>query len=176
MLDDPRAREPRTEPGQAVSTRCVLSSQEEVRAAVAAIAGAATRSLSILTPDLEPEVYDHDAFLEVLKRFVLARSFARVRVLIVDPARAFKNGNRFVTMGRRLNSYIEFRNAVPEHRGRQEAFCIADETAIVYRPLSDHWRGMSSAREPVVARRYLDVFDQLWHACELEPELRQLSL
>jgi hypothetical protein len=177
MLEIPGRKQQRgADPNTTAGTRIVVSTQEEVRAAAVAVTAAATRSLAILTPDLEPEIYDHDDFLEALKRFVLARSFARVRVLIVDPARAFKNGNRFVTMGRRLNSYIEFRNVVPEHRGHQEAFCIADEAAILYRPLSEYWRGMAATNEPAVARKYLDMFDELWHAGELEPELRQLSL
>ena len=78
---------------------------EEVRAGVVDVTRCAERSLVILTPDLEPEIYDHDEFLEALKKFILARSFARVRVLISDPMRAMKSGNQFVSMGRRLNSY-----------------------------------------------------------------------
>lgn len=154
--------------------RHVLSTEEEIRSAVAEITGLADRSLAILTHDLEPDIYDHDEFLETLKRFVLARTFARVRVLIVDPARAMKDGNRFVTMGRRLNSYIEFRNVKPEYRHHQEAFCIADDHALVYRARADSWEGIADTYEPAVARRYLDMFDELWHACE--PELRQLHL
>lgn len=158
------------------SVRQVLSTKEEVRAAVAEITSLADRTLSILTHDLEPEIYDHDDFLETLKRFILARSFARVRVLIADPVRAMKDGNRFVTMGRRLNSYIEFRNVKPQYRNHAEAFCIADEHALVYRARADSWEGMSDTYQPAVARRYLDMFDELWHACEIEPELRQLHL
>jgi hypothetical protein len=156
--------------------RQVLSSREEVRAAVAQVTGLANRSLAILTHDLEPDIYDHDDFLETLKRFILARPFARVRVLIADPVRAMKDGNRFVSMGRRLNSYIEFRNVKPQYRNHAEAFCIADEHAIVYRARAESWEGMSDTYQPAVARRYLDMFDELWQACEIEPELRQLHL
>lgn len=156
--------------------RQVLSTKEEVRAAVAQITSLADRSLVILTHDLEPEIYDHDDFLETLKRFILARSFARVRVLIADPIRAMKDGNRFVSMGRRLNSYIEFRNVKPKYRNHAEAFCIADEHALVYRARAESWQGMSDTYQPQVARRYLDTFDELWLACEIEPELRQLHL
>lgn len=158
------------------SVRQVLSTKEEVRAAVAEVTSLADRTLSILTHDLEPEIYDHDDFLETLKRFILARSFARVRVLIADPVRAMKDGNRFVTMGRRLNSYIEFRHVKPQYRNHAEAFCIADEHALVYRARAESWDGMSDTYQPAVARRYLDMFDELWHACEIEPELRQLHL
>jgi hypothetical protein len=158
------------------SVRQVLSTKEEVRAAVAEITSLADRTLSILTHDLEPEIYDHDDFLETLKRFILARSFARVRVLIADPVRAMKDGNRFVSMGRRLNSYIEFRNLKPQYRNHAEAFCIADEHALVYRARAETWDGMSDTYQPAVARRYLNMFDELWQACETEPELRQLHL
>lgn len=158
------------------SNREVLSSVEEVRAAVVQVTAVANRTLSILTHDLEPDIYDHDDFLETLKRFILARTFARVRVLIADPVRAMKDGNRFVAMGRRLNSYIEFRHVKPQYRNHPEAFCIADDRAIVYRARADSWEGVSDTYEPAVARRYLDIFDELWHANEIEPELRQLHL
>jgi hypothetical protein len=157
-------------------TRQILSTSEEVRQAVVKITRQADRSLAILTPDLEPEIYEHSEFLESLKKFILARGFARVRVLISDPARAMKSGNEFVRMGRRLNSYIEFRNIKEEFRGGEEAFCIADETALVYRLDGRRWEGMSDTNEPAVARKYLDSFDELWHACETDATLRQMHL
>jgi hypothetical protein len=156
--------------------RQVLSSLAEVRAAVVEVTGLANRTLSIFTHDLEPQIFDHDDFLETLKRFVLARTFARVRVLVVDPTRVITTSSRFVNMGRRLNSYIEFRNAKITHEAHPEAFCIADEQALVYRPHADRWEGMSDTYEPAVARIYLTAFEALWNAAEIEPELRRLQL
>ena len=157
-------------------SRQVVSTKSEVRAAAVDVAAMATRTMAIFTHDLEPEIYDHEAFLDTVKRFVLSRSFARIRVLIVDPTRAVKNGNRFVTIGRRLNSYIEFRNVKEEYRNHSEAFCIADETAVLYRADANRWEGVADTYEPAIAKHYLDMFDQLWQACEPEPELRQLHL
>lgn len=156
--------------------RLIVSNKDETRAAVVTVAGLANRGLAILTPDLEPDVYDHDDVLETLKKFLLARSFARVRVLISDPLRTLKTGNRFVDMGRRLNSYIEFRNVKPEFRHHKDAFCIADERAIVYRARADRWDGMLGTYEPAVAKKYLNVFDELWHACEVDNQLRLLNV
>ena len=167
------------DPTQQVKTRgvrSVLTTIEDVRAAVVETTKLANRSLSIFTHDLESQIYDHDDFLETLKRFILARSFARVRVLIADPNRVIKTGSRFVTMGRRLNSYIEFRNVKPEYRTHAEAFFIADEHALVFRARAESWAGMSDTYEPAVARIYLSTFDTIWNACEIEPELRQMQL
>jgi hypothetical protein len=148
--------------------RRVLSTKNEARAAIVEITSRANRGVAILTPDLEPDIYAHDEFLETLKKFLLQRSFARVRVLISDPQRAFKVGNRFVEVARRLNSYIEFRNIKPEHGDHTEAFCIVDDSGIVYRARSDSWEGVADTHEPTVARKYLEVFDSLWHASAVE--------
>ena len=162
--------------GRTPGERQVLSGKDEIKAAIIAAAAHAQRSLTILTPDLEPELYDQEDFLECLKRFLLARSFARVRVLITNPSRTLKSGNNFVSMGRRLNTYIEFRNLKPELAQRDDAFFIADEQAIVYRTRSDSWKGMADPCDPAVARYYLDSFNELWHACATEPELRHSQL
>jgi len=156
--------------------RQVLTNVAEARAAVIQVMGVATRTLSIFTHDLEPDVYDHDDFLENLKRFILARTFARVRVLIIEPERTVLSASRFVAMGRRLNSYIEFRRLRPELGTHAEAFLIADEHALVYRARAENWDGMSDTYEPAVARMYLSKFDSLWNACEIEPEVRQLQI
>ena len=154
----------------------MLTSVAEVRAAVVQVTAVANRTLSILTHDLEPEIYDHDDFLETLKKFILARTFARVRVLILEPARVVLSASRFVAMGRRLNSYIEFRRVTPELSGHPEAFFIADEQALVYRARAETWEGISDTYEPAVARMYLSKFETLWNACEIEPEIRRLQI
>ncbi len=156
--------------------RRVLTSSDEVRDAVAAIATVAQRSLAIFTHDLEPQIYDQDAFLEPIKRLVLGKSFARVRVLLVDPSRAIKDGNRFVNMARRLSSYIEFRNVREDYRDNPAAFCIADESALMYRLQATRWDGIVDMHDGGIARKYLNFFDEIWHASEVEPEIRELRI
>ena len=123
-------------------TRSILSSLDEYRMAVAEIAKHAHRSLSIYTPNLEPLLYDQDSFLEPLKRLVLARGHARLRVLISDPARVVREGNRFMQMARRLTSFIELRNVPPEFRDNPAAFIIAFARSML--------RGPSSGPSPSV--------------------------
>jgi hypothetical protein len=63
----------------------ILSTMVEVRDASLRVANSANRVLSIFTHDLEPQIYGEELFLESVKRLVLARAYAKVRVLIVDP-------------------------------------------------------------------------------------------
>lgn len=172
-----RASTPGTAPPEDTGTReqnqiRVISSLEEMRAAVDAVAANAQRLMSIYTPDLEPDLYDQNSFLEIVKRFVLARRFAKVRVLLSDSGRLLRDNNRFIAMGRRLTSCIDIRPALMAGRPRNAAqpggYLIADDRAIVYRVKMDRWDGVADLNNPPVARQYLDEFDEIWHASAID--------
>ncbi|NOR35592.1 MAG: hypothetical protein GQ577_02490 [Woeseiaceae bacterium] len=156
--------------------RWVISTREEMRQAVIDVAREASRKVSIFTHDLEPGIYDDPDFLEVIKRLILSQAYSRIRVLIADPTRAIKNGNTFVHLGRRLNTYIEFRHVREDLRTHAESFCIADETALVYRLQANRWEGIVDTYEPAVAKLYGTMFDEIWTASEVEMEFRQLGI
>lgn len=157
-------------------TRSILSTLDEYRAAVAEIAKRANRSMSIYTPNLEPLIYDQDMFLEPLKRLVLARGHARLRVLISDPARVVREGNRFMQMARRLTSFIELRNVPPEFRDNPAAFIIADGTSIAYRQQCSRWEGIVEFNDQQIVKRYLAYFDEVWAVSLIQPELRATAI
>ncbi len=158
------------------SKRWVISTRDEMRQAAIEVVSAASRKVSIFTHDLEPGIYDNPEFLEIIKKLVLSQTYARIRVLIADPSRAVKNGNNFVHLGRRLNTYIEFRHVREDLRTHAEAFCIADETALVYRLQATRWEGIADTHEPAVAKLYSKMFDEIWLASEVETEFRQLGI
>ena len=156
--------------------RWVISSKDEMRNAVNDVAKEATRRVSIFTHDLDPGIYDDPDFLEIITHLVLSQTYSRIRVLIADPSRAIKNGNNFVHLGRRLNTYIEFRHVREDLRTHTESFCIADETALVYRLQHAKWEGIADTFEPAVAKVYGEMFDEIWLASEVEIEFRQLGI
>lgn len=154
------------------STLTVLSSIEEMRAAVNRIAAGAQRLLSIYTPDLEPDLYDQTEFLDIVKRFVLARNFAKVRVMLRDAVRVQRDSNRFMAMGRRLTSYIEIRaelNPIPQGA---VSYIIADDRAVAVRTRANAWEGVADFDNRAVARAQLDQFDVLWQAHQPTTTLR----
>jgi hypothetical protein len=153
-------------------TLAVLTSLAEVRAAVNEIAATAQRLISIYTPDLEPDLYDQTPFLEVIKHFVLTRSFSKVRVLLAEPTRVMRDSNRFVAMGRRLSSCIDIRYVAAQSQQRASAYLIADDRAIVYRLRADTWDGVADINNQPAARAYLQEFDLVWNASAAEHGLR----
>ncbi len=140
------------------------------------VAGQAGRSLAIMTRDLETGIYDDKHFIEAVKHLCLSRSYARIRVLVTNPHRTLRDGNRFVYLGRRLSSFIEFRHVHETYRDHNEVFMIADEHAVVFRSDADRWEGIADTNEPGVARRYLNTFDEIWAHSIPANEFRQLNI
>ncbi|MCS6948007.1 MAG: hypothetical protein NZM12_10365 [Steroidobacteraceae bacterium] len=141
-----------------------IDSLEELRDVINELARGAQRLLSIYSPDLEPELYDQTPFLDIVKRFVLARNFAKVRVLLTERTRMLRDGNRFVAMSRRLSSYIELRLVAPPQGLRVHSYAIADDRAIVLRLRGEDWRSVADLANPTAARLQLADFDALWQA------------
>jgi hypothetical protein len=166
---------PECDPGENtcnVEALTVLTSLNEARTAVNQVAGRAQRLLSIYTPNLEPELYDQSEFLEVIKRLVLARPFAKVRMLIGEPGRSSADGHRFLAMARRLSSCMDVRNLPARNGAPHCAYLIADERAIMYRLRADCWDGIADLDNAPVARLYLHEFEQLWDTCTPPESLR----
>lgn len=149
---------------------------EELRASIVTVAAGAQRLMSIYTPDLEPEIYDQTPFLEIVKRFVLARSFAKVRVLLGDSTRLLRDGNRFVAMGRRLTSYIDIRVVQGFPKQPAPAYLIADDRAIVYRARTDQWNAVVDFNNPPMARLHLNEFDEVERQRAGSPAAHRLSV
>lgn len=140
----------------------VLTTVAEVRQSTAAVIATGQRLISIFTPDLEPQLYDDPKVIEVIKRFVLSHSFAKVRVLLRDHTRHTGSGSRFMSMARRLTSYLELRILVPQFHHLTASYCIADDRGIVYRMHAERWDGIAAVNSPPVARQYLQEFDAAW--------------
>ena len=168
LEDGPLTMAVLTERQPATETLHVLSTFDEVRAATETVAASGQRLISIMTPDLEPEIYDQAALLEIIKRFVLGHSFAKVRVLMRDQARLSNGANRFIAMAHRLTSYLEIRIRAPQYRELSAAYCIADDRAIVYRVRADRAEGIAGFNNPPIARQYLQEFDAVWQASMIE--------
>jgi len=97
----------------ASSTRTILTTMPERSRSELEGGEIGQRLLSIFTQDLEPLIYGEEPFLEAIKRLVLARSYAKVRVLLADPSRAMVDNNRFLALARRLTSCIDLRAMSP---------------------------------------------------------------
>ena len=108
----------------------VLTTLDDVRSANRRALTMAQRLVSIYTSDLEPKLYEHQPFLDVVQRFLLAHSFAKIR-LLTQRAVSYTTPHQLAAMRRRLSGHIEIRCVAPQYASRTQAMLIVDNRAIV---------------------------------------------
>lgn len=153
-----------------------LDNLRDNRAAAVALTDGARRALAILSRDLEAPVYDCEEFLQALQRLILLSRKVRVRIVVVDPLPAARSGHRLIALAQRLPSFIEIRRAGPDHVGVTDAFLVADDAGLLYRPLASRYQGFADTYNPAEAGRQLRRFEEIWAHAEPEPEFRRLRL
>jgi hypothetical protein len=141
----------------------VLTTLDDVRTATRRAVSSAQRLLSIYTLDLEPQIYEQPSFLELIKRFLLSHSFAKVR-LLTHRSIPYTSPNKLAAMRRRLSGHIEIRTVNPQFAARTSGMLIGDSKAIVYRAQVTSWDGVAGFEQPPIARLYLQEFDEMWIA------------
>ena len=145
------------------AARTVLASVEDVRAAATTVASAAQRVLTVCTHDLESSIYEYPPFITAVKRLVLGPRFAKVRVLVLNPGRIMYSRHEFISLARKLTSYVEIRNAQAPFRDNPATFMIADDQATLYRLQHTRWDGICELKNAAVARLHLEHFDEGWN-------------
>lgn len=141
----------------------VLTTLDDVRAANRRALGTARRLVSIFTSDLEPKLYEHQPFLEVVQRFLLAHSFAKIR-LLTQRSVSYTTPHQLAAIRRRLSGHIEVRCVAPQYAERTHGMLIADNRAVVYRAQAGSYEGVAGFEHPSVAQRRLREFDEMWVA------------
>lgn len=153
-----------------------LSSLRENREAAVAVAVLAKRELVLFTPDLEPLLYDQEEFLGVVRTLATRSRFSRIRVVCLDSGPSVRAQHRFIGLAQRFSSYIEVRRASRDHAGLTDTYLVADETALLYRPLYSRYEGYADLNAPMEARQRLRGFEDVWQQAEPDPEFRRLGI
>lgn len=153
-----------------------LQSREQVRAIAQTFAEQAQRTLSLLTVDIEPAIYDQQPFLDAIARLSRQSRDASFRVLLLDSRRVIQQGHRLVELSRRLGSTIQFRCPPQDYQHAGQTFLTCDDTGYINRPLSSRYEGIANFNNPGEVARLNKGFTELWERSEPDSELRLLQV
>jgi len=133
-----------------------------VRAASDLMAAQAARELRIFSRDLDAAVYDHEGFLESVRRLALRSQHSTVEILLFDAERAVHEGHRLIALTRQLPSRIQIRRIPAEFHRRLVAYLIADDEGYLLRPLAEAFEGRTDFSAPMQVRHLRSEFDHIW--------------
>ena len=153
-----------------------LHSREDVRSLAQTLAQQAQRGLTLLTPDLEPAIFDQPAFLNAIGSLARQRRDACFRILLLDSRRILQNGHRLIELSRRLSPNIQFRRPPPDYQDTGKTFLLCDDAGYFYRPLASRYEGTANFNNPGEVARLKKYFMEVWDRSEPETELRVLHV
>ena len=143
------------------SAPVIFTTPVETREQLLGITRSVSRQLAIWSTDLNAGQLEDPGFLEAIKRFVLSRRQARVRILTPQLPSQDEHKHALLAMAERLPASIEIRTA--SHPGLDASeLLLADDRGIYYRIHIDRWDGMADQHDPMVARFYLAQFNSAW--------------
>ncbi len=155
----------------------VCHGADESQAVAVAMLRQCERQVLILTQDFEPSVYDNDDCLEALEDVVLeGRHHVQVRILIQQAALVAQRGHRLLTLGRRMNSYIEMRCLAESSPTLQQSFLLVDGIGLLHRPYQDSFKYFAHFKDALSVKELRQEFDSVWEESTDDPYLRTLML
>ncbi|MCS4503648.1 hypothetical protein KBTX_02713 [wastewater metagenome] len=153
-----------------------LADFEALTAATDRLGGHATTQVEIISPDLEPRLYDREAFTAILERFCLDHRGARIRIMVGDPYAAVRHSRRLIPLARRLTSYFELRRLSRTHARSPRSLFVVDDRHAIYRPQASRPEGVVIEDAPARVKAYLEEVESAYAMSEPDTELRGLSL
>jgi hypothetical protein len=137
----------------------------------------ARRSVRILAPHLDLALLSREPVARALTQLSKAGRLAETRILFADSLLATKHSHRLVELSRRLPSSIKLKQLPIDIRDQQEAWIIADNTALIWRSHHERyadgiWDQHNTEKAPQLCRQ----FDEWWDIAQPDPELRRLNL
>lgn len=135
----------------------------------------ATQQIALYSPRLPAYAYASPAAVEQLKQLLTSKPRAQARILVHEPRYAVSESNRLITLGMRLSSSVQFRDA-PAHLDPLGDKLIIDGRHALIRPQADSGAATLWLDSPQIAREALAGFDKLWHASSDSTEIRNRTL
>jgi len=153
-----------------------LHRREEVRAMAQTLAEQARRGLMLLTPDLEPAIFDQQPFLTAISTLARQHRDVYFRILVLDSRGILQHGHRLIELSRRLSPNIEFRRPPPDYQNTGKTFLLCDDAGYFFRPLASRYEGTASFNNPGEVARLKKYFMELWGRSASDSDLRLLHV
>jgi hypothetical protein len=141
----------------------VFTTQPEMREQLVCVTRCAEKQLAIWSVDLDQGLFETPAFLEAIKRFVLARRNVRVRLLMPHLPASTEHKHALLAMAERLPASFEVRTIADAPLDAGELL-LSDDRGVLYRIHVDRWDGMANQNDLLVTRFYMTQFDAAWRS------------
>jgi hypothetical protein len=134
------------------------------------------RHIAILSQDLDPALFNTDAFVDAISQLARSHRNAHIQILIKDPQPLIDNTHKLALLAQRLPSKISIRKLMVEPSDKKMGFILYDDRGLVYKNDDSTYQGFANFNAQAEVKHFREIFDYVWQYGETEPELQQLHL
>lgn len=153
-----------------------LEGLDAIRGFVHARVQEARRRLWILSPGLEPVIYDDPELADAVSRLARRSRHSDVRILIQDSHSLPTGGHRLVDLALRMSSRIPLRRHAPGESALGEAMLLVDAAAYLHQPRAGDPVAIADANAPPRVLTLEARYRTWWAHAVPDPELRRLKI
>lgn len=136
----------------------------------------ARREIRILSPRLDPRVFDQNDLADALRLLLRHTRMSRVQILVQDARAITQRGHGLLQLARRLPSSVEMRRLAEHADWRGDTLMLRDRDSLLALPASETDPGFYRPNDRARCETALGRFDELWRAGVADPEFRSLAL
>lgn len=154
-----------------------VSTPSESAAAVDEVLARARYRVDVLSPELDPDLYDRLEVVDALRQVVVVGGRrAHIRILLRDGNAVMRRGHRLARLAQSLTTAIEVRRCADDDAYEETACLIVDRSDSINWADGAGHSGQVCLETPSVARKTESLFLERWERAQPEPELRKLRL
>lgn len=157
-------------------SRIALNHLTMLQQAAIALLAQATREILIVSPDLEYDRFDNEAFCQAVSAFARSSRYTVTRILIADPKLAIEDGHRLIKLMRRLSSLIDIRQLHEQDIEHCQAVIIADNMGLLRCVNRDPWQGSLLPKGTPYAQQQRERFMEWWERGQEVSDFRELKI
>ncbi len=136
----------------------------------------ARRYIRILSPQLDPEVFDNAALCDALSALARRSAKSEIRVLICDSQPMVQHGHRVLTLARRIPSLIRIQKLATHPELTGQTMVIRDMDGLIFKPGDSEHQGFYEPDSRAIVKDYVERFDEFWQRSVPDRNLRRLGL
>jgi len=155
----------------------ILNGRSDCRDCTRRLIELASNRVYIISQQLEPELYNDRSIYEHLSEMASNNRNTDIRIIAHDTRVAANQGHYLIHLAQRLPTFIKIRTTVTrEHRKFIESWLIVDDMAYMRIKNPARYEGDFATNNRMECRHYIDSFEEIWEACQVDQNTRRLSI
>ena len=133
------------------------------------------QNVCLFSRKLDPKVFNHSDISEALSAIARKSRLPTIQILIDDPKALIDNNHKLLNLYRRLPSKISIQRITIEPETDYE-FMIVDQDKLWLQHNEGIYTGFANYNAKLEAKKFKELFHELWKNSQSDTRLRQLYL